>query len=592
MKALQFLASLPSPLPFLFAILSLQATAAPVASKVLTPQNFKETIAEGVWFIEHFSPYCRHCRNFEPTWNEVVEHFENKADPGIHLAQVNCALNGDLCTENGVTGYPQMNLYRNGDFLETFNKDREFEILVDYLVAHAEATGTSTLAAIHTQEDEPASSPTPIPTTNPLHVQTPRTEPNPAGEVVSLDVQNFDSFISQGPAFIKFFAPWCGHCKKLAPTWVQLARHMQHKLNIAEVNCDEHKSLCTSQGVTGYPMMFYYAHSAKTEYTGGRKYEQLISFTDKAANPTMQVIEASEFEQTVRENPVFYLLLHAPADHRIVNEVGKDAQRLFGSPPVFVSSSQDLFSRYKISSSSSPVLLAFKDNDAKEPTSVFYPSTQSPDAMSKWLYANRLPTALELSRDVFQQVMNAPNQPLVVIVATPKGAQATVAEKLSDIGKKWRLRTQSQSYDARRDVVFTWMDGDKWGKWMKNMYGIKASIEPEVVIADHGRLVYYNEDGSGQRIKLTSVSISLALEGIFRGSIQPRSSENILERVVKSFNSSLVGLEETIATHPYISVLFVVAFFATVFAAIKKVLSDDFSDLQTEQRNAKVDRLD
>jgi hypothetical protein len=45
-------------------------------------------------FIEHFSPYCRHCRNFEPTWNRVVDKFEKTPEVGVHLAQVNCALNG------------------------------------------------------------------------------------------------------------------------------------------------------------------------------------------------------------------------------------------------------------------------------------------------------------------------------------------------------------------------------------------------------------------------------------------------------------------------------------------------------------------
>ena len=60
---------------------------------------------------------------------------------------------------------------------------------------------------------------------------------------------------------------------------------MQHKLNVAEVDCELHKALCTSQGVTGFPMMFYYALGAKTEYSGGRSYDQLVSFADKASNP-------------------------------------------------------------------------------------------------------------------------------------------------------------------------------------------------------------------------------------------------------------------------------------------------------------------
>lgn len=170
------------------------------------------------------------------------------------------------------------------------------------------------------------------------------------------------------------------------------------------------------------------------------------------------------------------------------NDARKETQLLFGSPPVYISSSEDLFDKFDIRPRSSYVVLAFKDHDAREPTSVFYPSSpQSPDALKQWLLTNRLPTSLELSRDVFQQVMNAPHQPLVVIVSTPRGSRDFVTERLNDIGKKWRLKmNQNQEKGGRRDIVFTWMDGDQWGKWMRGMYGIKEDKEPQVIVADHG----------------------------------------------------------------------------------------------------------
>lgn len=62
---------------------------------------------------------------------------------------------------------------------------------------------------------------------------------------------------------------------------------MQGKVNVAELDCEAYGSVCRSQGVSGYPMLFYYGEngSGKTEYTGGRKLDQLKSFAEKVSGP-------------------------------------------------------------------------------------------------------------------------------------------------------------------------------------------------------------------------------------------------------------------------------------------------------------------
>ncbi len=63
--------------------------------------------------------------------------------------------------------------------------------------------------------------------------------------------------------FIKFYAPWCGHCKKLAPTWSELADELKHnkQVSIGQVDCTQAQDLCKKLEISGYPTL-------KTIYAG------------------------------------------------------------------------------------------------------------------------------------------------------------------------------------------------------------------------------------------------------------------------------------------------------------------------------------
>ncbi|KAM5540632.1 hypothetical protein V8D89_005663 [Ganoderma adspersum] len=284
----------PAPAKLVFAALPNQSSNPDLL--VLTPENFDFAIAQGVWFIEHTSPYCYHCRAFAPTWAQLVEANDKKADSGIHLAQINCAVHGDLCQKNNVIGYPQMNLYKDGKFVETFKQARGFDILTNYLAAHAEPHNPPVPEP--TEED----SASPVASDKDEFDEQTVSHPdfNPFGTVLSLDEKNFRETIDKGNVFVKYFAPWCGHCKKLAPTWRQLAGQMQHKLNVAEVDCQAHVALCQAQGVMGYPTLHYYGgKGTKTAYTGGRKLEQLLAFVKEVSEPSDSPTYEPMVDQTI-----------------------------------------------------------------------------------------------------------------------------------------------------------------------------------------------------------------------------------------------------------------------------------------------------
>jgi protein disulfide-isomerase-like protein len=75
-----------------------------------------------------------------------------------------------------------------------------------------------------------------------------------AQSVISLTESDFQTKTASGLWFVKFFAPWCGHCKALAPTWEDLAKKTKN-VNIAHVDCTTQQELCKAFKVMGYPTL-------------------------------------------------------------------------------------------------------------------------------------------------------------------------------------------------------------------------------------------------------------------------------------------------------------------------------------------------
>ncbi len=108
---------------------------------------------------------------------------------------------------------------------------------------------------------------------------------NAASSVIDLLPSNFDELVlkSGKPALVEFFAPWCGHCKSLAPIWEELATKFdfaKDKVTIARVDADDHKDLGRRFGVQGFPTLKWFdgKSDTPTDYNDGRDLESLSAF--------------------------------------------------------------------------------------------------------------------------------------------------------------------------------------------------------------------------------------------------------------------------------------------------------------------------
>lgn len=242
---------------FAFAIFVLSLTQISASSDVLvlTPDNFDQYVSESSAkpvFVEFFAPWCGHCKSLAPEYEQVATSYKGL---GALVASVDADAHRELGQRFGVTGFPTLKYFPAGSIEgETYNGGRTAADIVAFL---NQKTGDK--ARI-------------------------RVAPS---AVVALDESNFDS-IALDPTkdvLVEFYAPWCGHCKKLAPDYekVGLAFEGENNVVVAKVDADAHKALGSRFGVTGYPTIKFFPKDNKDgeDYQAGRTPEEFVAFLNE-----------------------------------------------------------------------------------------------------------------------------------------------------------------------------------------------------------------------------------------------------------------------------------------------------------------------
>lgn len=116
----------------------------------------------------------------------------------------------------------------------------------------------------------------------------------PITAVTVLSESNFDSVVkdSSKHVLVEFFAPWCGHCKQLAPVYERVASAFSGEKNVvvASVDATEHPELAQRFDVKGYPTIKYFGESGEPEdYSLGRSEGDFVEFLNNAAGTSRNV---------------------------------------------------------------------------------------------------------------------------------------------------------------------------------------------------------------------------------------------------------------------------------------------------------------
>lgn len=240
----------------------------------LTADNFEEHVSKGYHFIKFYAPWCGHCKRLEPAWKDLAKAHDSGADDDVKVGRVDCTQHRAVCSDYEVRGYPTLLWLKDGKMVKKYASGRDMASLEKFIAAE---TGRSPPADAATPPP-PAAKATPPP--------APKKEPEPEPEdsdVVVITEKNFEFETAVDATFVMFYAPWCGFCKRLHPTWEELASDQDidqyTDVTVAKVDCTQQGDLCKEHGVRGYPTLFLFMDGEKQDkYAGGRSLDEFKSY--------------------------------------------------------------------------------------------------------------------------------------------------------------------------------------------------------------------------------------------------------------------------------------------------------------------------
>lgn len=349
--------------------------------------------------------------------------------------------------------------------------------------------------------------------------------PNAAGSSVPLSQESFQKLVTntQDSWFVKFYAPWCHHCQALAPSWAQMSKELQGKLNVGEVNCETEARLCKDVRVKAYPTIHYFRGGERVEYDGLRGLGDLVSFAKKALDIGSGVtyVDASAFKELEETEEVIFLYFY---DHATTSEDFEALERLtlslIGHAKIVKTDSAVLADRFKISTW--PRLLVSRDGRPS------YYNALSPKDMRDfrqvltWMQSVWLPIVPELTASNSREIMHGKLVVLGILSRERADEFVTNKREIKNAALEWmekqthafqlerqELRDAKQnrleeaedrgdqralraaksiqidiSEEDKTQVGFAWVDGVFWERWIRTTYGIEVRDGERVIIND------------------------------------------------------------------------------------------------------------
>eukprot|EP01022_Parablepharisma_sp_SALTPOND_P024442 TRINITY_DN5409_c5_g1_i1.p1 TRINITY_DN5409_c5_g1~~TRINITY_DN5409_c5_g1_i1.p1 ORF type:complete len:505 (+),score=83.00 TRINITY_DN5409_c5_g1_i1:527-2041(+) len=354
------------------------------------------------------------------------------------------------------------------------------------------------------------------------------------GDVVVLTDDNFEEHLNNNKVMmVKFYAPWCGHCKSMAPEYEKAAKRAKDEGKpyvIAELDCTVHTKTSSKYGIQGFPTVKLFVDGTPIDYEGERKADALLSFIDKKTQPAST--ELKDLDQVKAQ------ISGKGRRCILVSDNEEDIKKYMAAARTvdeftFFHTSEKVGMEAFPEITKAPTVVLLRDFD--EPK-LLYTGAPDTEHMVPYLRDHQLPVVANFDQESVKMIFQKMSRKGVFLI-TP----ANVDEKVKEEFRKFAQAKKAS------DLLFVVAGSrDEWGQRLVGYFGLEDKELPVVEVVDTagGQPKRFRHKGN-----LNADELSAFLDEYRRGKIEkfmksePVPTENpgpVYKVVGKTFNSEVI----------------------------------------------------
>ncbi|KAL8586048.1 hypothetical protein ACOMHN_023691 [Nucella lapillus] len=220
--------------------------------------------------------------------------------------------------------------------------------------------------------------------------------------VYVLTTKNFDDFISDNEFVLaEFYAPWCGHCKSLAPEYSEAAKALKEEgsgIKLAKIDATVETALGEKFGIRGYPTLKFFRSGNAAEYQGGRQSADIVNWLKKKTGPPAKDLKDVDSAKALVEGSEV-VVIGFFKDQKDDNAVAFTKAASGIDDVIFGITSEDsVFKEYKVEKDGVVLLKKFDEGRSD------FSGDLEEAAIKKFISENSLPLVNEFTQESAQKI--------------------------------------------------------------------------------------------------------------------------------------------------------------------------------------------